>query len=202
MAKVMVVMPGPAKNFDPDRAVEAARDLFWRSGYDGTGLSALEQELGVGRKSLYDTFGSKRGLFLRALEAYTETVIVRICARLESEKSPALSNLKRALGRLADYHGSGESDGCLLGVAMAQAGAGDDELADILKRYLTRLEGAFESAIRRGIVEGSIAERVCPKDSARNLVALTQGMALMGRIQVAQATQRSIVRAALDALLS
>ena len=34
--------PGPAKHFDPDQALERARDLFWRRGYDGTGLAELE----------------------------------------------------------------------------------------------------------------------------------------------------------------
>jgi AcrR family transcriptional regulator len=59
-------MLGPC---DPDRqavrppeALEQARDLFWRRGYDGTGVAELEAELGVGRKSLYDTFGNKRAL--------------------------------------------------------------------------------------------------------------------------------------------
>jgi AcrR family transcriptional regulator len=79
--------PGPAKSFDPDLALAQARDLFWRRGYDGTAISDLEAELGIGRKSLYDTFGGKRALFLRALEQYTETVIEKICAGLADERN-------------------------------------------------------------------------------------------------------------------
>ena len=193
-------MAGPAKSFDPEEALEAARDVFWERGFDGTGLSDLERTLGIGRKSLYDTFGNKRGLFLAALAKYVETVIDRICGRLTSEQGSATENLEQALVKLGEYHGSGESDGCLLGVAMAQAGRGDEELTAILRGYLARLEKAFEGAIRRGIDEGAIRNGVRPKDAARHLVALTQGMALLGRVDAGRTAQRSIVRAALESL--
>lgn len=193
-------MAGPLKNFDPEEVLENARDLFWKRGFDGTGVSDLQGALGIGRKSLYDTFGSKRGVFLGALRKYVETVIGRICGRLESRKGTAIQNLGGALSKLGEYHGSGESDGCLLGVAMAQASREDEELTEILRGYVARLEKAFESAIRKAIDEGGVRRGVRPKDAARNLVALSQGMALLGRIDAGRTAQRSIVRAALQSL--
>ena len=119
--------PGPAKSFDPEIALVRARDLFWSRGYDGTGIRDLESELGINRKSLYDTFGSKRALFLRALEQYTDSVIARICTGLADERGTAFENLERVLGKLQAHHASPESRGCLLGVAMGQAEADDEE---------------------------------------------------------------------------
>lgn len=192
--------PGPAKRFDPDTTLEHARDVFWRRGYDGTAISELEAELGVGRKSLYDTFGSKRELFLRAVERYADTVIGRICRGLCHPAGGPLANLERVLGRLQQHHGSGDSYGCLLGVAMAQAGRDDAELAGLLRGYLTRLERAFERTIRSAQSDGSVVASANAKDVARNLVALTQGLALLGRVTETPAVPRSIVRAALAAL--
>lgn len=192
--------PGPAKHFDPDQAVRTARDLFWKQGYDGTGIRALEAELGIGRKSLYDTFGSKRGLYLRALASYTDTVIQRICDGLERPGGDALQNLERVLHKLQQHHGSPESLGCLLGVAMAQVDRADTELVELLREYLKRLERALERTLRRALEAGAIRAEVDPRDAARNLVALTQGMALMGRVAGSAAGPRSIVRAALQAL--
>ena len=74
--------PGPAKQFDPVLALERARDLFWSSGYASTGIAELEAALGVGRKSLYDTFGNKRALYLRALGHYGNSVIAAICSAI------------------------------------------------------------------------------------------------------------------------
>ncbi len=194
--------PGPSKSFDPDEALELARDVFWRRGYDGTAISELESVLGVGRKSLYDTFGSKRELYLRALEQYTDTVIQRICRGLDDPRNGPMSNLERVLDRLQQHHASSDSLGCLLGVAMAQADPEDVELAELLRGYLRRLEQAFERTIRRAQTASTIERDARAKDIARNLVALTQGMALMGRITETATLPRAIVRAALHALRS
>lgn len=194
------MVPGPAKNFDPQIALEQARDLFWRRGYAGTGISELESELGIGRKSLYDTFGSKRALYLRSIEHYTDNVIDRICRGLADERNSAIENVERVLGKLQHHHGSNDSLGCLLGVALAQIDQDDVELSELLRSYLARLERAFERALIAARNDGDLAADVNAKDAARHLVALTQGMALLGRIGGMQVMQRSVVRAALRAL--
>ena len=192
--------PGPRKAFDPEEALERARDVFWQRGYDGAGIRELEKELGIGRKSLYDTFGGKRELYLKALRQYADTVIARICTRLEDQGSSAIDNLERVLQRLQAHHGSGESFGCLLGVAVAQVDRQDIELVEILRSYLLRMEAVLERTVRRAQAEGTLRTDLHPKDVARNLVALVQGMALLGRIHASTAAPRSVVRAALQEL--
>ncbi len=192
--------PGPAKQFDPDLALEQARDLFWERGYDGTSLSALEAAMGIGRKSFYDTFGSKRELYLRSLRHYTDTVIAKIRAGLDDPRNGPLENLERVLGRLQAHHGSPDSLGCLLGVAMGQAGSDDDDLAALVRDALHRLELAFRRNLEAAQADGTVDADASPRDAARALVALTQGMALLGRVAHPMAQQRSIVRAALHGL--
>ena len=192
--------PGPDKNFAPGDALELARDVFWQRGYDGTSIRTLESALGVGRKSLYDTFGSKRELYLRALDQYNETVIRRICVGLDDPRNSAIENLERVLDRLRKHHSSADGLGCLLGGAMAQADRSDEELAAFLRGSLEKLEAAFERALRQARADGAIHAEVQPRDAARNLVALTQGMALMGRVAGTTAVLKGVVRAALDAL--
>ena len=194
--------PGPPKQFDPDDALERARDLFWRRGYDGTGVAELEAELGIGRKSLYDTFGSKRALYLRALEHYGATVIGAICAGLDRADSDALANLERVLEKLVRHHGSGASLGCLLGVGMAQVERDDAEVAAVVRAWLARLEQAFERVLQRALEAGALRADVRPRDAALQLVALTQGLALMGRISTSPGALHAAVRGALDGLRS
>ena len=191
--------PGPAKQFDPEQALERARDLFWRRGYDGTGLSELEEVLGIGRKSLYDTFGNKRALYLAALEHYGASVIEAICTGLE-RPGPAFANLERVVQKLARHHGSGESLGCMRGVGLGQLERGDEELAAVLERWLARLEQAFEGALRRAADEGALRPGIAPRDGACQLVALTQGMALLGRLATNTDAFLGAVRASLAGL--
>lgn len=174
--------PGPRKQFDPEQALQRARDLFWRRGYDGTGLTELEAELGIGRKSLYDTFGNKRALYLAALEQYGTSVIATICAGLEQPDRPAIDNLERVLTRLARHHGSGTSLGCLLGVGLGQVDRNDQEQVARLRRWLKHLEDAFERTLARAATEGALRKNLHPRNTARQLVAFVQGLALLGRV--------------------
>ncbi|MFN0244582.1 MAG: TetR/AcrR family transcriptional regulator [Planctomycetota bacterium] len=192
--------PGPPKRFDPRRTLERARDLFWRRGFDGTGLAELEDELGVGRKSLYDTFGNKRALYVASLAHYGDSVIADICAGLERPGASALANLERVLGKLARHHGSGESVGCLLGVGLAQAQRADAVVVAALRRELARLEDAFERTLLRALEAGELRATVRPKESARQFVALVQGIALLGRIADSPAVLTGAVSAAIDGL--
>ncbi|MFT6110734.1 MAG: TetR/AcrR family transcriptional repressor of nem operon [Planctomycetota bacterium] len=192
--------PGPKKSFDIEEAVLTARDLFWERGYDGTGIRDLETAIGIGRKSLYDTFGSKRELYIRSLHKYADTVIARICDGLDREGATPMVNLERVLGKLQKHHGTEGSLGCMLGVAMGQIDQGDDELAALLRGVLESMERAFERCLRLAHAAGEIRVDLNPKDTARQLVALSQGMALLGRVVDGPTRSRSTIRAALAAL--
>ena len=58
------------KEFNPDKALEQAMQLFWLQGYEATSVQNLCDHMGLKKGSLYDTFGNKRSLFLAALDRY------------------------------------------------------------------------------------------------------------------------------------
>ena len=55
---------------------------FWEKGYESTSLQELVERMGIGRASLYDTFGSKRELFAEALDRYAAELESTIGAEL------------------------------------------------------------------------------------------------------------------------
>ncbi len=62
------------RSFDEEVAAQAAAGLFAARGYEGTSVDDLVRALGIGRGSLYATFGSKRALYLRVLAEHVETL--------------------------------------------------------------------------------------------------------------------------------
>lgn len=68
--------------FDYARAVDRATQLFWKNGYSNTSLRELLKVMGIGEGSFYNTFGSKRHLYLECLKHYHETVSRRRLAAL------------------------------------------------------------------------------------------------------------------------
>jgi AcrR family transcriptional regulator len=63
---------GPPREFDLDRTLDSAVQVFWQQGYEGTAIADPTEALGINRPSLYAAFGNKESLFLRVLERYSE----------------------------------------------------------------------------------------------------------------------------------
>lgn len=59
---------GRTRSFVELDAIAACSDVFLRTGYEGSSIDELVTATGVHRASLYGAFGSKRGMFLAALE--------------------------------------------------------------------------------------------------------------------------------------
>src|SRR5258708_39225357 len=84
------------KEFDQEKALRKAVHLFSQQGFAATSTDELMRVMNVGRQSMYDTFGDKRALFLRALEMYVTESVKSINAELEKPGS-ALSTVRNAL---------------------------------------------------------------------------------------------------------
>jgi TetR/AcrR family transcriptional repressor of nem operon len=172
---------GPAKQFDPEQALTKAMEVFWARGYEAASLSELLKQMGIGKKSLYDTFGNKRSLFLKALEHYVQTVVKPLCDLLSATGSP-LANLKQALRAQQEMNSQPGSYGCMIGTNIADFCTADEAIAKVLQGYLKRLEDTFCDTINRAQQAGEISTKVDARDLARLLICTTQGMVLVGRI--------------------
>ena len=60
--------------FDYDRVLQRATDLFWETGYAGTPLRDLLKRMEIGEGSFYNTLKSKKNAFLECLKHYNATI--------------------------------------------------------------------------------------------------------------------------------
>ena len=190
---------GPDKQFDPQEALKKAMQLFWAKGYAATGLAELQEQMGIGRKSLYDTFGNKRQLFIKALQHYSDNEVRHIFNALNKEGSP-LGNVRQLMRTLQEQHSMPGSMGCLLGVSIAQFRTDDAEMAEVLRRHLKGVEEAFYKTFKRAQEVGELDGNTSIRDLARLYMGIAQGLALIGRVQDTPAVPRSIVNASLAML--
>jgi TetR/AcrR family transcriptional repressor of nem operon len=187
---------GPDKQFDTEVALEQAMKVFWAYGYEAASLSELLKNMGIGKKSLYDTFGNKQSLFLKALEHYAHTTIRDMRDRLTAEGSP-LGNLTRLLRDWQTVHSRPGSYGCMLGTNIADFNTDDAAIAQLLRTYLQQLEDAFAVALTRAQTAGEISPEAKPRDLARLLLCTTQGVALLGRVMDNSTTLQGAIDAAI-----
>ena len=122
-----------SKEFDEERALAAAVDVFWRHGYENTSLEALMREMGIARQSLYDTFGDKRALFLKALKMYVAESVHSINVELERPGS-ALSAVQKALVTFAERKDLCSAEGCMGLNAIGEFGQRDEDVSRITRK--------------------------------------------------------------------
>ena len=191
---------GPDKQFDPEIALEKAMHLFWDKGYSATGMKELLDVMEIGRKSLYDTFGSKRDLFLKALNKYSETVVSEIFQALNNPEKSALENVRVVMRDIGAVNSRPMSSGCLLGCSMAQCRTDDAEMADILRKHMQRVEHAYHEAFARAQADGELKPTTNVQNLARLFMSAHQGLVLIGRVTVTPEIPQGIVEGALTIL--
>jgi TetR/AcrR family transcriptional repressor of nem operon len=193
------VAAGRPRQFRREEALQRAMELFWRCGYEAASLPALVKAMGISRQSLYDTFGSKRALYVRAIEHYRATQLSRGLALLGREGSP-LENVKAMMRFFQKQAADARCRGCFVANSMVEMGSRDPELARLLDDTLELLRRGIEGGLRKAQKRGELA----PGKSARQLsLALTNaliGMAVTGRLEGRSAELREIYTGTLSML--
>lgn len=170
-----------SKEFDPDAALDAALELFWERGYEATTMADLVEHLGVGRASLYATFGNKHELYLKALHRYLRTRSPDPIEAL-SQPGPALPAV-RALVEL--YAEEGVADvrrrGCMIVNAAAELLPKDPVVTRFVEANWAALETALTSALIRARAQGELPADADPVALARFLLVVLQGLRIMAK---------------------
>jgi len=188
------------KEFEPEKALTMAMDLFWRRGYEATSVHDLLEEMGIGRGSMYDTFGDKRALFLAALDRFEETRVSRADEILEGSAS-AVEGIRRLFETTIEGLVSYEPRrGCLMANTAVELAPHDEQVAGRISRYVRRTEDAFERALVRGRATGEIPADKDPKALAHFLVSTLHGVRVLARAGVDRAVLDDSVRTALEVL--
>ena len=174
-------MAGRPRQFDRDQALDRAVQLFWRQGYEATGMSQLSDHMGIGKQSLYDTFGDKRSIFLEALKRYSDESIGWLRTTLSMNGS-ALRNIHLVLDTWVNNLKNKDFCGCFMANSVVEFGVRDQEIAQILKANLQRMSRAFEAALVVARNQGTVSPDTDSRSMARFIVNAGQGLAVLGKV--------------------
>lgn len=171
------------KGFDPSQALDSALQCFKRYGFHGASLTTLTTEMGVGRASLYATYGDKRTLFLATLAGYTDATVGYFEQRLANAENP-LDEVRSVIRDIAAMSGCAEGRfGCFLVNATSELAANDDEIRAVVEQSFRRLENAYYDALVRAQREGTLSADKNPRALARFLFTSVVGLRLVGKTQ-------------------
>lgn len=192
-------MPRP-REFDEAVALDAAVDSFWNRGYRGTSVRDLAETIGISTPILYNAFGDKRTLFVRALERYLDQSMRARIERLESSLPPKQA-VSRFIGEIINRSVSDrERRGCFLINSAIEVAPHDKELGAAIAECLGELEAFFRRSIMAAQVDGTVPQQREATDLARLLVGVLLGIRVLARSKPERALLEGIARPALALL--
>ncbi|MEK5057048.1 TetR family transcriptional regulator [Paenibacillus sp. FSL H7-0326] len=166
------------KEFDTTIVLHKAMEVFGHYGYAGTSLQILLDGLGIARQSLYDTYGTKRDLFIKAVKHYVNEKSSSVVAYLEqsADVKEAINHIfETIVEALTDEKRRNEC--FILNSAIDQI-PHDHEIAEIFVQDKLLLEQAIYEALIRGQKQGEFNPNVDLRELAAYLYharyALTQ----------------------------
>jgi TetR/AcrR family transcriptional regulator, transcriptional repressor for nem operon len=186
------------KEFDPDEALSRAIGLFANFGYEGASTEALLETMGLSRQSLYDTFGSKRELYIEAVRRYNFESAARFAKSLEEGVTP-LDGLRRALISHINRR-DGFTNGACLGVgAICEFGRRDAAILAASAEAAPQLLDPLVKTLARAQAIGEIRADVDPQLAAEFLLTTLNGLKVNARAGMPVKRQVEIGSKALEA---
>jgi len=172
-------LPRP-KNYDRDDAVLKACNAFWQYGYDVLGVRALEELTGLNRFAIQTEFGGKEGLFLEALDKYTQETETHLLQALREGNLDQIENLFNQLITLSPE--SSQVFGCLMvNTIVENAVPARAAIKGRTDRHFKQLEDAIRSALSRAKTNGQIDSNFDIEEAVVFLVGSTMGVQVMIR---------------------
>ena len=185
---------GRPRQFDRDRALDVAMQLFWRQGYESTSLDQLKRAMGsLSAASFYGAFGSKERLYREALARYLDTH-GQVVAPLHDATLEPRDALEQALRRSARLQTDVRLPrGCMLVLSAANASPENAHLQSLVADERRRTREAIRHCLDRAVDSGTLRPD-CDVDGLATLAdALLVGMSVQARDGIPQSAIDSAV---------
>ena len=175
------------KEFDSEVALDAAITVFSEHGFEGTSAQMLVDAMGIGRQSLYDTFGDKWQLYQAAVKRYSlgETHAHRdaICSG-----DRAINGIRAMVERVV----AEAAQPCLGVASIAEFGCSRPDLSEIHAKADRVLRDAVIAQVEAAQEEGDVDVDIDPDTVATFMVASFAGIRIAARAGASKAQLQAL----------
>ncbi|AKU94632.1 Transcriptional regulator, TetR family [Labilithrix luteola] len=170
---------GRPRSFDRDEALNAALGLFWRHGYDATSLNDLTAAMNVTPPSLYTAFGSKKQLFIEALDLYARTYGASPAMAEATTARGAIEGLLRESAK--QFPSPDHPSGCFTVLAATNCTEASSDVEALLRTKRLESEAGLRKRLDRAVEEGELPEGTDTAALAKFYGVVIQGMSVQAR---------------------
>ncbi|NWG91970.1 MAG: TetR/AcrR family transcriptional regulator [Parvularculaceae bacterium] len=190
---------GRPRRYDPEAALDAVLEVFWRAGYSAASLEDICLATGMNKPSVYAAFGDKRALYLRAINRYREISREQM-REVFTRAAPVREILRSAYAKALDLYYSGHDTplGCFMVGAVVNDAVGDPEIRSALDEGLRQFDRAFARSIERAQEAGEISAEKDPETLGKLATAVLYYLSARSRAGESRATLEDFYARAVD----
>ncbi|PEG11704.1 TetR family transcriptional regulator [Bacillus wiedmannii] len=167
------------REFDEEKALDAAMQLFWEKGYAATSLSDLTAKMEIQKPSLYSAFGDKEGLFEVALRRYTNLHAANIRTKLQNEQS-VKEAIRTFFENIVEEEYKKEfSKGCFCINTMVELAPHNEKFEVLTREHQMYLAVVFQELITKGIRSRELQSDLNAKALSQTLVTSLIGLTVL-----------------------
>lgn len=184
---------GRPREFDIDRALEAATQQFWAVGYEATSLQDLLKSMSLSKSSLYQTFGNKHDLFIRCLEHYQQSMVDKLREKLDNSSSVKQFVSEFLEEVIAESNNRSGRKGCFLVNTANELSQRDADIGRVVTDGTSNVAKVFQQAIELGIKKNEISAEPPVEHLVGYLITTVTGLRTMAKAGAEQNTLKPVV---------
>jgi len=165
------------REFNEAEALDLALAAFWRRGYAACSIGDLVEATGLKRQSLYNTFGDKKALFLRALQLYRRRVEESLASL--DEEGANMQSIRAYMKGVLRAQQQGNFGACLLVKTAFSQDIGDPKIRHAVEAGAACVRVAFGKVIGESVRRGELESGVDPVGYAAYLYAMLNGLSAL-----------------------
>ena len=182
------------REFDEAEALDQAMVVFWKKGYQNTSLDDLLDAMGIQRGSFYNTFGSKKETYLRAIDRYTEFMFNGGPYTQAAHTEPGLGALATMCDNYIDsVTGDAEPRGCFFAHVSKEHRGADPAIQQTLAKGIERMRGIVKRSIEAAQRDGDLPEEVSAEGTATLFMSVVWGIHMMAEAGVPKEALKTAV---------
>lgn len=191
---------GRPLEYEPDVALDATMQAFWRRGYEGTSMRDLLDATGLSKSSFYQAFSSKHQAFQMALSHYCDNVTSNLRARLRAGDSGWEFIESVFMGAAEETLTAKDPRGCMIVNVATEFSARDPRIRELIAEGAKRVTQVFVTAVKQAQSEGMIPADKDPNVLGRYLLSSLSGLRTMVKAGTSHRAMAEIVGVIMSAL--
>lgn len=192
---------GRPREFDEAAALQRAILVFRERGFHGTSIVDLSGGMKLSSGSIYKAFKDKRGVFVAALDHYLSIRNDKIRILLREHQSPREQLQALLQFYIESSHLEEGRLGCMVVGTAIELATHDSEIKLKVGNALDRNEKRLADLIRQGQEQGEIGADVDASATAQLMLALFQGLRVLGKSRHEAADMTGVVKTAMRLLV-